>query len=170
MHGFTFPENLKIVSDGITNAAGAQYNSTPVSLKYVQKAWIVVHTFCETVDESLLITPQRAVDVAFAVPVALGEDVPIWHCADLGTDPEDLDREDNDVDFTVALGQTPNVTVFQIDPSALGINAANVQYTALRVNIAEVTPGVISAGNYVCVTYYLGMRYPSADLQSVIVD
>jgi hypothetical protein len=170
MHGFTFPENLKIVSDGIVDGDGGQVDSTAVSLKYVQKAWIVVHTFCEENAEQLVITPQRDTDVAFGDPQPLGHDVSIWHCGNLTADPENLAREDNDVDFTTTDNDLPQLTVFQIDPAAIATDAAGVQYTALRVNIREAVADNITALNYVCVTYYLGMRYPSAGLQSVLVD
>jgi hypothetical protein len=160
----TFLENFKVI-DGATPNDGAPgaVTSDTISLKYAQKAWIVVK-LNPVGGAALALTPRRDISVAAGASVVLANNVKIWSNAN--TTASDLFvRQADALNFTTAADANPKIVVFEINPDALGDNGATppVQYDCINL-----LTGALPNTDFLDITFYVQPRY--APGPSMIVD
>lgn len=157
----TLTQNTKVVEGLAPNFAGAPVVTTPISLKYVHRLWVVINyidggTGC-------LVAPGRATGVAFADGVVLVNPIKIWYNGNTAAS-DTLVRQPDAVNFLLDDSGTNQLLVLDIDPVTLGLNANNVQYDCLAVDLGL---GLAAAAS---VTYIADIRYPQATPPSIIQD
>jgi hypothetical protein len=158
---FCFPENCKIVQGAAPQiGVPGAVSSTPISLKNVHKAWIVVD-LNPVGGAALALTPQTDALVAFGSAAVLTNAVRIW--ANQNTAASDrLVEQTAAVNFTTAADANLKQVIFEIDPADL----------AAGEDCLRLTTGALPNTDFVAITYVLLPRFAGrvASQPSVIVD
>jgi hypothetical protein len=157
MHPF-FPEQLRVVEALSPAADAAGRTSAYVSLKGVQRAWIVVH-ITQGNAATIALQPLKATAVAGTGATAITAAVPIWSDLDCAASDELVRRTDATI-YTTDAGVKHKVVVFQIDPVSLG-----GAYDCLGIST-----GASNAANITQAAFLLEGRYGSAAPPSNVVD
>lgn len=155
------PESLKIVEalEPATDAAGR--TSDYVSLKNVQRAWVLVH-ITQGNAATVALTPEQASAVAGTGHKALANDIPIWANQDCAAG-DSLTRQTDDVDFTTSAATKHKLIVFgPIEPASLDV--------AGGFDCLSIVTGASDIANLTAATFLLEMRHEGVTTPSVIVD
>ena len=155
------PESLKIVEAlaPATDAAGR--TSDYVSLKNVQRAWILVH-LDQGNAATVALTPEQATAVAGTGSKALTNNIPIWANQDCAAS-DALARQTDDVDFTTSAAVKRKLIILgPIQPASLDV--------AGGFDCLAILTGASDAANITSATFLLEMRYAGVTTPSVIVD
>ena len=155
-----FVEKIKEV-DAIRPQAGAAITGDYISLKNVNKAWVVVTVYQDTTDV-VAITIEQATAVANTGSKAITNVVPIWANQDCATS-DTMVAQTAAVAFTTSAAD--NVTkkvIFQIDPASLD--------TAGDFDCITVKTAASNASNITEAHYILDMKYAEDVPPSAIID
>ena len=152
--GFTLPEDLKIVNGLTLLGAVAPFTSQAVSVKNLQKLFIVISYNQGDADDQQW-TPQRAIDIAFGTPAVLANTVPVWSNLDCAAS-DTLVRRANAINYDSGVGLARKLIIFQIDPARLGLDANGVPYDCVRV----VTTDNVEITSEGSITFIGVPRYP----------
>ena len=153
------PQDYKITQaiPPTVGAAGALTSDT-ISLKHVQRLWIIVD-ITDAGGNALLLTPQRCTNVAAAGAAVLVNDVKIWSNVNTAL-TDTLVSVADAVNFTTAGTAVNKQVVFQIDPASLG-----GAYDCLNL-----LTGAVNANTTISAVFVAEIRYPQATPPSIILD
>jgi len=168
MSYLSFPESVFLMH-GLppSSAAGGALTSLPISLKNVQKLWVIcgVHTPTSAAVAIVLQTDDLvAFGGAAAFPATL-HNVPIW--VNLAADTTDTyARVADAVGYTTAADALAKSIIFEIDPSVIRTTAT----AATSEDVFRVSFTAVAAGDWVDVIYVIQPRYPQAIPPTFILD
>jgi hypothetical protein len=156
----TLPEKYKIVRalTPATDAAGRE--GDVVSLKNVNKAYIVAQV-AQGDANVVLFTVSQCQHVNNVGIKAIANAVPIWSNLDCAAS-DTLVRRTDAVNYTTDAGVKNKMIVFQIDPATLD--------TANGFDCITITTAASNVGNVTAATYYLDMRFQEDVPPSAILD
>ena len=157
----TLPELYKIVDGSacpVTTNGGV--TADYVSLKNVQKAWIVAK-FHQAASHASVLQPTMATDVAGTGVTNITAVQRWWKNADVSA-TDTLVKQTAAAAGTCTTGTTNQIIVFEIDPD----DFAAAGYDVLGCGVATSS----QATNFVDITYYLLNRYQQATPPSSILD
>jgi hypothetical protein len=130
----------------------------------VHRLFVIVNYVDTGVGATITLWRDTDVGMATADVALLGNGVKIW--ANNDTDVSDtLVRQADGIGYTFNDGSTSQQVVFDVDPSTLGLTAANVQYDCLDVYFDFMPVGEHASVEYIALT-----RYPQATPPSIIVN
>jgi hypothetical protein len=151
MSQFSLPEGcfpVQAIAPVLANA-GAMVGDY-ISLKNARMCYVVVH-MVQATDHPLVITIERATDVAATGSVVITSVVPIWF-GNVSTTSTQLTRQTDAVNFTITAALTgASITVFKIDPASLGA------FDCITVKISQSA----HADNLLSAMYFIQPRYIS---------
>ena len=155
-----FVEKIKEV-DAIRPQAGAAITGDYISLKNVNKAWVVVTVYQDTTDV-VAITIEQATTVAAAGSTVITNVVPIWANQDCAAS-DTMVKQTSAVNFsTSATDNKIKKVIFEIDPATLD--------TANDFDCITVRTAASDASNITEAHYILDMKYAEDVPPSVIID
>ena len=155
-----FVEKIKEV-DAIRPQAGAAITGDYISLKNVNKAWVVVTVYQDTTDV-VAITIEQATAVANTGSKAITNTVPIWANEDCAAS-DTMTAQTAAVAFsTSAVADKIKKVIFEIDPASLD--------TANDFDCITVKTAASNASNITEAHYILDMKYAEDVPPSVIID
>ena len=155
------PEKFKIVQATTTTTTNATVTFDTVSLKNVNKAYIVA-SFLQAASHATTIQPVTGTGVA-SCATAITFSAKWWKNADVST-TDTLVAGTAATTMACTAGTTNQLIVIEIDPS--DIVAQSSTYTALGATIATSS----QSSNYVTAWYLLETRYPQATPPAAITD
>lgn len=171
MSDFTFPENCKIVN-GFTalgiGTAGAVYG-VYVSLKLAHMAWAVIN-YRQGDGTQVVWGIRKASSIAGGDVLASTVLMPIW--SNLACATSDLlVARTAAATYTLDVGQATKMVIFQVDPAALGVLAADGVTPFDCVQIWPVGGNIPITSAWAC-NWVIQPRYPSRVLTqpSIVVD
>jgi len=141
-----------------TVGAGGALTSDTISLKHVQRLWIIVD-ITDAGGDALLLTPQRCTNVAAAGAAVLANTVQIWSNVNTAL-TDTLVRQADALNHTTDATITNKQVVFQIDPASLGAT-----YDCLNL-----LTGAVNANTTISAVFVAEIRYPQATPPSIILD
>lgn len=156
----SFPQEFKVVEAMplATDAAGR--TSDYVSLKNVEKAWIVI-SITQGNAATIALTPKQASAVAGTGVKNLTNSVPIW--ANLDTAASDtLVKQTDAANYTTDAGVKNKQVIFEIDPRHLDVEGGFdcIAFTTGASNVANLTGAV----------FVLQMKYQQSTPPAAITD
>ena len=154
-------EQYKIVRGCTATAMNATVTLDNVSLKNVNKAWIVIQLSNAT-GKAVVINPLLGTSVATCA-TAITFSAKYWSNADTSS-TDTLVANTAGTTLTVSSAATPAMHVVEIDPAAVAAQGAT--YDCLGCTIT----GGSNAGDYASAIYVLEMRYPQATPPAAITD
>lgn len=158
----TFVERFKIVQGIQPRTTNAGFSSDWVSLKNVNKAYVVVN-LTQAVGHATAFTLAQATAVAGTGTKAVSNNVPIWANEDcVATDS--LARQTDAKAYTVTADVKNKMIVFEIDP-ATAMDTAN-NFDCIGLTVADSS----QATNIASVEFYLDMKYQEDLSPAVITD
>jgi len=110
-------ENFKIVQGSAPVTSNGGFTADYVSLKNVNKAWILVE-MTQAAAHATLLSPKQATAVAGTGVKVLANTVPIWANEDTAT-TDTLARQTDAVNYTVTADIKNKTVLFEIDPAVL---------------------------------------------------
>lgn len=155
---FNFPENCKVVLAAAPQVgSGAAVDSTAISLKLVNKLWIVVQ-LAPSGGAAYTLTPQTDALVAFGSAAVLTNAVRIWANEAIATNDR-LVEQTAAVNFATTANANSKLVIFEIDPANMtdGEDCVRVEIPALAV------------GDYASVLYVIEPRYPARPATALTV-
>jgi hypothetical protein len=154
------PENFKIVEAlaPATDAAGR--TGDYVSLKGVNRAWIVFHV-TQGNAATIAITVEQATAVAGTGHTAITKVVPIWANEDLAAS-DALVRQTDAISFTTSAAVKHKMVIFEIDPALLDV--------ANGFDCLTVITGASNAANITQAVYILDTMYKQTTPPTAITD
>jgi hypothetical protein len=159
---FTFPENCKIVNGYAPRVgAAAAVTGAYISLKNVQRAWVVFHYY-QADGNAITFNVLKATAVAPTNSGATDVLMPIWSNLDCATSDLMVRRTDA-ISYSAGTGAASKVVIMEVDPDALG-STGGVQYDCIAGYATA-----IAAAQYLGITYVLQPRYQSRVLTQATV-
>jgi hypothetical protein len=162
---FCFPENCKVVNGYAPRVgAAAAVTGAYISLKNIQRAWVVFHYF-QADANAITFNVLKATDVAASGSIATDVLMPIW--SNLACAVSDLlVRRTDAISYAAGTGAASKMIIMEVDPDALG-QLAGVQYDCIAGYSTA-----IAAAQYLGITYVLQPRYQSRVLTqpTVVTD
>ena len=155
----TLPENFKLVTGLVPAADAAGRTGAVVSLKNVNRAWIICN-ITQGNAATIELDIQQAVSIA-GTPKALANIVPVWANEDVASS-DTLVRQTDDFKFTTSAAIKNKLVVFQVDPVKLDI--------ANGYDCISIATGASNVANITSAMYVLDMKYKEATPPSVVVD
>jgi hypothetical protein len=156
----SLPQQFKIVEAMAPAADAAGRTSDYVSLKNVDKAWIVFTT-TQGNAATIAITPKQATAVAGTSAKNLTVSVPIWANLDTATS-DTLARATDATSYTTDAAIKNKVVVIEIDPRHLDVDGGFdcIAFTTGASNAANITQGI----------FILEYRYQQSSPPAAITD
>ena len=171
MNFMSFPENFVIINGLVAQeGAGAGLTSIPISLKNVEKLWVVCSVNTAATSGAEAIVPQTDDLVAFGTAAALPatlHTLPIWVQLDAGT-TDVITRQTDAVNYTTLANANHKLVIFEVDPSLIRTTAtAATSEDCFRISFTSV-----AADDYVSVIYIIQPRFASkaSNQPSYIID
>lgn len=158
------PENCKIVQAIQPRTTNGGFTCDYVSLKNVNKAWILVE-LTQAVGHATAITPEQATDVSNSQSdlKVLTNEVPIWANEDTATS-DTLVKQTDAKNYSVTNDIKNKQIIFEIDPAiALDVNE---NFDCLTVVVADSS----EASNIASITYILDVKYKEDTPPAAISD
>lgn len=155
------PEQFKIVQAIQPRTSNAGITCDYVSLKNVQKAWILVE-MTQAVGHATGIDPKQATAVAGTSAKAFTNTLPIWANEDTATS-DTLVKQTDAVTYNVTNDIKNKMVIFQIDPIKMDL-ANDFDVLGCTVDDSSQTTNIVS------ITYLLESRYPAATSPTAITD
>lgn len=156
-----FPEGCKPVQGASPVTTSSAVTADYISLKDVQRAWVVVD-FTQAVGHETGIDPVQCTAVDGTGAKALTNAAPIWANEDTATS-DTLVRQTDAVTYNVSSTAKNKQVVIQIDPGTLDVNNG---FDVLGVTLDASS----QATNFANISYILQMRYSSATTPTVLTD
>lgn len=156
----SFPQEFKIVEAMAPATDAAGRTSDYVSLKNVEKAWIVI-SITQGNAATIALTPQQATTVAGGSVKVLANAVPIWSNLDTGTNDTLIKRTDA-VNYTTDAAVKNKQVIFEIDPRHLDVEGG--------FDCISFTTGASNAANITAAQFILQTKYPQATPPAAITD
>lgn len=155
------PECCKVVQALAPAADAAGRTGAYVSLKNVNRAWVVCH-ITQGNAATVQLDVKQATAIAGTGVKALTNAARIW--ANLDTSVGDtLTRQTDAVNFTTDAALKNKVVIFQIDPAiCLDINNG--------FDCISIATGASNAANITAAEFILDMKYAEATPPSAVVD
>lgn len=161
MGSLKFPEGCLFVMGAVAQVgSGADVTSKPLSLKNVQRLWILVN-LNPAGGAAYALQPQTDALVAFGSAASITKAARIWSDEDADTNCK-LTEQTAATSWSTTADTNPKLVVFEIDPAALAAGE-----DCVRVNIPA-----LAVGDYASVDYVIEPRYPGslANSPSYIID
>ena len=152
------PESIKVVSLLEPAADAGGRTSAHISLKNVQRAWLVAHIDQADV-ATIVLQPLKATSVAGGGSTAITTAVPIYVTQDAAVDDSQA-RTTDATSFTTSAATKVKVVTFVIDPAKLGATFDCLGISTDASNAANITSAVA----------LLEMRHQGSTTPSVLTD
>lgn len=150
---------VELLTPGTTDGAGR--TSDAISLKNVQRCWVVCSS-AHAAATACVWTLMQATDVAIGTNKVLTNAVPITYNADCASS-DVMSRATAAKNYTDAAAATHQIVIFQVDPDvALDVDGG---YDCLYV-----TTGGAAANTVMSVIALCEMRYEGETVPTVITD
>ncbi|MEN6567193.1 MAG: hypothetical protein ABFC57_12935 [Veillonellales bacterium] len=153
------PENCKIITALAPAADAAGRTGAAVSLKNVNRAWVLFNV-TQGNAATINLSVQQAASIA-GTPKALTNATQIWANVDVSAN-DTLVRQTNDVSFTTDAGVKNKLVAFQINPTELD--------TANGYDCITVVTGASNAANITSAMFILDMKYQEATPPTAVID
>jgi len=150
-------EEIRLVQAIAPTVLGSSQTGGYVSLKNVNKAYIVVH-LTSVAAAAVTVYPYQATAVAGTGAKVFANTLPIWSSSTFGGD-ETLNKQTAAVNFATDASTGYKCVIFEVQPGQMDLNGS---FDVLNVRCsAGSTDQIIQA------YYYLDMRYHEQDTPTV---
>lgn len=156
----SLPQEFKIVEAMAPATDAAGRTSDYVSLKNVEKAWILIHV-TQGNAATILLSPLQASAVAGTGEKVLTNAVPIWSNLDTAATDTLVERTDA-VNYTTDAAVKNKQVIFEIDPRHLDVEGG--------FDCVAFSTGASNVANITSAQFILQMRYQQATPPAAITD
>jgi len=153
-------EEIRMVDAIAPTVLGSSLTGTYVSLKNVNKAYIMVH-LCQASTDIITIYPYQATAIAGTGAKVFSLGLPCWLSNGCSSD-ETLTKQTTGVNFSFSSSTGDKIAIIEVQPGQMDL-ANSFDCINIRTS-AGTTDSLISA------VYYLDMRYQEADTPTVFAD